>query len=65
MKNMLHSIRAYFTRTDTYSYRGWLVSDRFSKRLVAFAGYGAFSYIGIEIVRIVVIQPLWYILFIL
>lgn len=28
---------------DTYSYRGWLVSDKLWKRLFAFAGYSVAS----------------------
>lgn len=34
---------------DTYSYRGWLVSDHYWKRMLAIQGYGLVMYIIIMI----------------
>ncbi len=31
-------------KEDTYSYRGWLNSDRFIKRAFAILGYGTIAY---------------------
>ena len=39
MRNFFGQIKEYVRREDTYTYRGWLVSDKFMKRFLAFVGY--------------------------
>ena len=34
-------------RTDTYSYKGWLISDKFYKRFLAIMGYGVLAWITV------------------
>jgi hypothetical protein len=43
---------------DTYSYHGWLVSDRFYKRVISFTGYTLLAIFLLECTRIVILYAI-------
>ncbi len=55
MQKLISRIKEYVSHTDVYGYKGWLVSDRFYKRLSAFIGYTFISLVTIEFIRIIIV----------
>jgi hypothetical protein len=47
-----------FPKEDTYSYRGWLVSDHFWKRAFGIFGYGLAAEIAIFLVMLLIFVAL-------
>jgi hypothetical protein len=54
MQKLLEKVKSYFTASDMFRYEGWLVSDHFYKRVLAFMGYTTLALIGIELVLLLV-----------
>ncbi len=50
-------------RHDTYSYKGWLVSDNIVKRSLAVTGHGLFTVLMIY-AFIFVMMALWYVIYV-
>lgn len=52
MENIGEQLRVDGKNVDTYSYRGWFVSDRFYKRFLAFFGYTVLSLVLLVIIYV-------------
>ena len=50
MGNIMEKMKEQVYREDTYSYRGWLVSDKFWKRFLAFTGY---TYVALMVLALI------------
>ena len=63
MQKIFDTFKNYLRKSDTFMYKGWLISDKFYKRIIAFSVYTIVSIILIQFLYIVVLYTIAYIQF--
>jgi|GEM_PF-3196835 len=63
MQKIFDTFKNYLQKSDTFTHKGWLISDKFYKRIIAFSLYLLVSIILIQFLYIVVLYTIAYIQF--